>query len=414
MEIQVHKLREAVEIIGPAIPRNPTMKSLTCFMVQDGRAVANDLEVAIIMQLPGAEGKYLFPYQEVADLLKRIRGNDMLTVEQEGNKLKMAWSEGKANFETHYPEAYPDIPEVEAMVEHMVDGGILVPALLAMADYCATEDKRPVLNGVFLEIGEATNVVAADGYRLSWKSLPLPFPDGTPSIIIPARAVRLLGRLLDKAPKTPPATDDLVKLITAKRELVLRFTPTRLHVRYGLVSLVTNLIEGSFPDYMQLIPKEIEARIGVMATELDTAVRQVSMVAKNGGNMVRLAWADSTMTVASKNSEGGEVEATIPVYIPADTPGRVAINGKYLLKYLQGKDGLVTLETCGESAPFLCRYGKTPPAILMPMHANWETGGVAEETEPAGKEDIVGEEPGGEEEVEEGAEVGGEEEAGAG
>ena len=92
MQIQVYRLREAMELLGPVVPRKPSYAPLTCFLVKDGRAAATDLEITITAELPEAEGHCLFPYHPVADLLKRVRGHDLLTIEQEDKTLSLAWS----------------------------------------------------------------------------------------------------------------------------------------------------------------------------------------------------------------------------------------------------------------------------------------------------------------------------------
>jgi DNA polymerase-3 subunit beta len=380
MQIQVYRLREAMELLGPVIPRKPNYAPLNCFLVKDGRAAATDLEITITAELPEAEGQCLFPYRQVADLLKRVRGHDVLTIEQEDKTLSLAWSDGKATFETQKPDDYPPVPEVEAVVEHRVDGNSLVPALLSVADYCSTEESRPVLTGVFLGFGETTDVVAADGFRIAWQSLPLTFPDGIDSVIIPARAVRLLGQLLNKAPRTPPVTDSLIGLITAKMEMELKVNEKMLQAQLGAVSLITNLIEGTYPNYRQLIPTEMTARVGVMAPELERAVRQVSMVARDGKGAVRLTWSDSTMTVSAASDDMGRIETAIPVHTESN-PGRIAINVNYLLRYLQGKDGLVTIELSGEQSPARFRYSGSPLVVIMPMFVQWESDGAPAEAE---------------------------------
>ena len=381
MEIQVYRLREAMDLIGPIVPRKATLEVLTHVLVADGRAVATDLEVTVTVELPGAEGQCVFPYQAVADLLKRVPGDEVLAIEQEGKLLRLAWADGKAVFETETPDAYPAIPEVEAVMEHRLDGDILVPAMVAVSCYCADpDDSRPAITGVFLGFGDTTEVAAADGFRLAWQTVALTFPQGIESVIIPATSVRQLARLLDKSPRTPPATGSLVALITAKREMELRFNETMLQARIGPVSLITRLLQGSFPKYHQLIPKDINARLGIMASELERAVRQVAGMAKGSNGIVRFAWSDSTMRISAKSIDVGEVETTIPVFTESE-PGNIAINVKYLLGYLQGKDGLVTMEVVNSSSPTVFRYGRSPAVALMPMHVAPEPGDPPAETE---------------------------------
>jgi DNA polymerase III sliding clamp (beta) subunit (PCNA family) len=117
-----------------------------------------------------------------------------------------------------------------------------------------------------------------------------------------------------------------------------------------------------------------------MASELERAVRQVSMVARDEKGAVRLTWSDSTMTVSARSDDMGGVETTIPVHTESN-PARIAINVNYLLRYLQGKDGLVTMEISGEQSPVLFRYSGSPLVVIMPMFLQRESDGAPAEAE---------------------------------
>ena len=376
MQIKVRSLREALELLGPVVPKKATLPVLINVLLKDGQAIATDLEVAVAVELPDVEGQCLIPYCSVADLLKRVPGAETLTIEQEGGKLNLTWSSGKASYEVPDPEDYPPLPQVsglpEQTIEQTVDGDDLVSALLSVVDYCSTKEDRPVLNGVALLLMENVQVASADGFRLALKTLPLALPaaEGLGEVIIPAKAVRVLGHLWDKTPRVAPLDSSLVRVITAKKQLELTLSSQMLKVRFGAVTLTTMLIQGTPPKYRQLIPEDTPLKVRVFAPDLERAVRRVQAVARKSRGGVRLTWSEDMMTVSSR-SDKKSAEAVVAVATEGGD-GRVALDVDYLLGYLQGKEGLVEMGVTDTHSPVFFRHGSSPLVLIMPLLVEWE------------------------------------------
>jgi len=370
MEMRVDRLREAMGLLGPVVPKKTTLPVLANVLLKDGQAVATDLETAVAVDLAEAEGQCVVPYRPVADLIKRVPGAELLSLEQSDKTLKLAWSGGRATYDVPEPENYPPLPQVEPTVETTVDGDSLVGGLLSVAAYCTTEGDRPVLSGVALLLGDTVEVAAADGYRLAHQALPIAFPaGGVDQVIIPAESVRILAHLWNKTPRIAPLASSLVSVVTAKKPLELALSQERLRARFGAVTLVATLIQGTFPDFRQLIPEDTPLTVRVFGPELERAVRRVQPTAKDGQSIVRLAWSEDTMTVSAKSDER-ETETTVPVTAEGG-PSRTAINVSYLLGYLRGREGLVEMASRDDKSPVLFRYGSSPLVLMMPMQVNW-------------------------------------------
>lgn len=248
MQIQVQRLREALDLLRPAVPKKHPMPVLQNVLLNDGLAMATDLDLAVAVQLPEAEGQCVLPFRTVADVLKLIPWNDTLTLEQRGKDVDLRWDGGKASYQVPEPDAFPPPLAVEATVEQPVDGDILVPALLTMSEYCATDTDRPVLNGVTLIPGEHVEVWGADGFKLAHLELPISFPaDGIDTLIIPASAVKVLGFLWKKAATSRPMADSLVGMVTARRVLELGVGDKSLKAQFGVVTFTTKLTQGTPP-----------------------------------------------------------------------------------------------------------------------------------------------------------------------
>jgi DNA polymerase III sliding clamp (beta) subunit (PCNA family) len=376
MQMRVDRLREALKLLQPAVPRKTTVPVLENVILKDGQAVATDLEIMVILELPEAEGQCLIPHHPVLELLKYVPGNELLSIEQAKKKLELSWDDGKASYDATDPKGYPAVPEVKVKVEGELDGDSLSAALKSVVDYCSTDSAKPVLNGVDLSLGESLIVAGADGFQLAYKTLPMSFP-AEEQVIIPARAVRVLCDLWDKAPPAVPLQNALVSQIMSKRQLSLALeeqenlkAQQKLVARFGRVTMMVKLIQGTAPNLKQLIPEDTPIKIRLFAPDLERAVRRVKDIAKDGSGIVRFIWTETSMTVSAKGKEKGSVEAQVAVQTEGE-PGKVAVSVDYLLNYLKGRDGLVSIGVRGTQDPVLFRHGTSPLVLIMPMFAQW-------------------------------------------
>ena len=397
MEIQVNKLRELMTLMKPVIPRKSTLKVTGYIRVGDGKAVATDLETMVIYDLPQATEPMLLPYTSLADTLKYIPGNT-LKIEAQGRKLSLEWDGGAASYPTEDVQDFPVLPELETRGEGLIDGDALVSAMQAALPYTATDTQRPVLSGVTLVLGRPVEVAAGDGFTMSHQVLGLTFPLEE-KVIVPARSVSVLGHVFDKTPRTPPSTaDSLISVITAKRQIhIVLIGENKLKVDFGeSASVVINLIQGNPPEWLQLIPKgQPTLQSHLFAPQLEAAVKRVRDVARDGSGIVRMVFADGKLTVSATGEEQ-EIRATLDVIRTQGEPGRTAINYTYLLRYLAGKQGIITLSQYPESAPLVFEYQNSPRVLIMPMFVQWgdEKPVAAEEPEAEAVEENPEEEPG--------------------
>lgn len=375
MQVRVDRLREALTLLQPVIPRKTALPVLENILLKDGEAVATDMEVMISLSLPEIEGECLIPHHSALELLKYVPGNETLSIEQVGKKIKFSWDGGKASFDSPEPKDYPGISEVKAGVEGEVDGDSLVSALMSVVGYCSTDTSKPVLNGVNLSLGEKLIAAGADGFQLGYKELPISFP-AEEQLIIPAYAVRILDDLWDKLPHDLPLEDNLISQVLSKRKITLVLEDSKkgdrqkLVARFGRATVIIKLIQGSAPDLKHLIPEDTPTKIRLFAPDLERAVRRVKDVALDSSGIVRFTWTENAMTVAARSEKKGDIEADIPVQTEGE-PGRTAISVKYLLNYLKGREGLVVMGVRGTQEPVLFWHSTSPLVLLMPMFIQW-------------------------------------------
>jgi DNA polymerase-3 subunit beta len=369
MEVRVAELRDILKLLTPIVPKNPSLSVLKHVLLKDGQVTGTDLETMVRFSLPDADGECLLPHKKALELLNYVPGNLWVTIEQNGETVKLDWGEGTAEFKVENPEDYPDIRDIKVeSVGIITDGDSMVKALREILVYRATEDNRPVLNGINVAFGETLAIAAADGFRLACQTLPIAYPAET-SVNIPAGSVSILCTLWDKVPPPITPADTLVKTIISKRSLDIGLSPERLIAHFGKVTVLSNLIEGSFPNYAQLIPQEPPLKVTFLAPELERCVRRVRGIATDGSGAIRLSWNENKMTVSAR---GEDNSASAEMGVASNEPeGRIAVEVKYLLDYLSKKEGVVTLSITDERSPLLFRYGKAPVVVIMPMNVDW-------------------------------------------
>ncbi|RMF04798.1 MAG: DNA polymerase III subunit beta, partial [Alphaproteobacteria bacterium] len=223
----------------------------------------------------------------------------------------------------------------------------------------STEETRYYLNGIYLhcaesEAGEKLRAVATDGHRLAQVDVPLPEgASGMPGIIVPRKTVHEVYRLIE-------AADDGVKveLSTSK----IRFTA-------GDVVLTSKLIDGTFPDYERVIPKDNDKRLRVARTAFSSAVDRVSTLSSDKGRAVKLQLGDGKLVLSVNNPDSGSATEELDVEFKDDDL-EIGFNARYLL------DIASQLET--DTAEFLLADPGSPTMVrddgdtsalyvLMPM-----------------------------------------------
>ena len=370
MEIQVKRLRDTLELLAPLTPRKSTLKSLSYVLLKDGQAVATDLEVGVAVELPEADGEgVLLPAKDALGFLKYTRGTAMAQVTATRNKVTIAASGMETSF-SDVPDVddFPPLPRVKGESEGVLNGDALVRTLVALAPYAAIETTRPVLNGVCLTTGDELEVVAADGFRLIWEGIPGKLSG--PSMIIPHKGVDILEHLWKRA-AAPDLTNvrDLASLAVAPRLIRLGWGQYLLSLNFDAVTLIIQLIQGSFPDYRRLIPTETQPLVTVMAEDMARVLAQVAPVAKDVKGIVRLRWEGGGLQVSVK---GEEKEASVPVPAQFTEPGKTALNINYLREYFKGRSGVVSMSTATPQSPVLFTYRGKAHVLLMPMFVEWE------------------------------------------
>ena len=372
-------LAKGLSVVGRAVATRSTLPVLANVMLStdNGRLKlsATDLEIGINCWIGAKveeDGATTVPARLFIDLVNSLppeRIDMELIVRTQTLNLKCARYE--ANIKGIDAQEFPLIPSVgstELTTGEEGEGRItLEPAAFRrmieqVVLAAATDESRPILTGVLAKFEEnQLTLAAADGFRLSVRTAELPAEIEPTSVIIPGRALAELARI---------STDE--------EAIVLVITPARNQVLFHMpnVDLVSQLIEGNFPDYHQIIPKSYSTRTVVNTNSFLRACKTANIFARDAANIVRVQiapggeLAPGHMTIAATSAELGDNVGEIDAQVEGDE-SEIAFNVKYLIDVLSVMDAAqVALETTTSSSPGVIKpIGDVDFVhVIMPMH----------------------------------------------
>jgi len=266
---------------------------------------------------------------------------------------------------------FPPIPKVEAVVVTKVEVEALQRGITQVVFAAATEESRPVLTGVDADFdGDLLTLAAADGFRLAVHKLPLALPVSEKArVIIPARTLAELNRLMADQEEAVEITVD----------------PNKSQALFRLknIELVSQMVQGAFPNYAQLIPQSYTTRAVVDVAEFSRATKTASIFARDGSGIVRLMMTPGSgdlkpgkMTVSARSEEIGDDIGEIDAVIEGED-AKIAFNGKYLTDVLgvlkEAQIAQVALEITNPSSPGVIKPVGTDnyTHVVMPMFVQW-------------------------------------------
>ena len=367
-------LSYGLSVVGRAVATRTTLPITQHVLLRtDGgrlKLSATNLEIAISTWVGAGveeEGAVTVPARLLADFVNSLP-RQPITIQSaaRGIGLDLRCARVEATINGLHADEFPPIPTVGEGVSAQLAPDTLRRAVHQVAFAAASEDSRPVLTGVNVALdGDRMTLAAADGFRLAVRTAQLGTPVSEPiTFIVPARTMQEVERLSD-------GSDIPVEVVV---------TPQRSQVLFRMkdVEVVSQLIQGTFPNYNQLIPERHDTRAVVDLAELQRATRTASIFAKDGSGIIRLQIAPSEsgsgrLLISSRAEEVGENHGDLEADIEG-AEGRIAFNSKYLSDVLGvvGRDK-VALEMTTSSSPGVIRPadGGDYVHVVMPMFVQW-------------------------------------------
>ena len=333
------------------------------------KLAATNLEIAITCWIGATieeEGTITIPARLVTDFVNSLpSGRIDMILSPRSQSLELRCARYEAHVSGLDPADFPPIPKIAEGVTVKVKAEELRMAINQVVFAAASEESRPVLTGVHAEFdGDQLTLAAADGFRLAVRKLSLDTPvDEKISVIIPARSLAELNRLI---------TDQQEPV-----ELTINPKKSQTIFRLRNAEMVSQLIQGTFPNYEQLIPQSYSTRAVVKLSEFLMATRSASIFARDGSGIVRLQImpkdGKGKIAISARAEEVGDNLGEVDAVVEGEE-AKVAFNSKYLMDVLGVlTEEEVALEATTSSSPGVIRpVGKDNYIhVVMPMFVQW-------------------------------------------
>ena len=370
-------LSRGLAIAGRAVASRATLPITQNVLLSTDQSMlkisATNLEIAIttwIGAMIEEEGAITVPARLLTEFVNSLPSDRIdLELLPDTGVLQLTCGRSEARINGTDAAEFPPIPTVEEGIAAQVELSALRNVISRVAFAAATEESRPVLTGVEMNLkGDRFTMAAADGFRLAVHHGNLVQPVASEvSVIVPARTLSELNRLLGDQ-------DEPVEIT---------MTPAKGQVLFRLrgVELVSQLLQGTFPNYEQLIPQTYQTRVVFDLEKLLRAARTAAIFARDGSNIIRLqilpagdGQPSGKVIISAQSEEVGDNQDEVdPDGIEGDE-SKIAFNSRYLLEVLSVLErGTVALETTTSSSPGVFKPTDSDDYIhvVMPMFVQW-------------------------------------------
>ena len=380
-------LARGLGVVGRAVASRSTLPITQNVMLSSDQGMlrlsATNLEIAIttwIGAMIEEEGAITVPHRLVTDLVNSLpsdridldlRGPDPDDPDQPaagGSVLHISCGRSRTHINGASADDFPPIPQVDSGFATNIDPSVLRQGIGLVAFSAASDESRPVLTGVELKLEESSLVMAAaDGFRLAVYTGQLSEPVAEAlKVIVPARTMNEIQRLASEQSAPVQVT----------------LSPEKGQVMFKLehVEVVSQLLQGNFPNYDQLIPERYETRAVMELDDLKRATQSAAVFARDGSNIVRLemmpqeSGEGGQLKVSARSEEVGDNLDELDIDQLDGEDAKIAFNVRYLMDIVNvlGR-GKVALEVTNSSSPGVFRPADSDGYVhvVMPMYVQW-------------------------------------------
>ncbi|MHC4563755.1 MAG: DNA polymerase III subunit beta [Planctomycetota bacterium] len=357
---QTAALSEALQLAGSIVATRTPKPVLQCVkLIAAGdklTMLATDLEAGARYEITAVqieeEGEALIPADRLTGIVRESSDEDSLTIETDKEAAIIRGAGSRFKVLGYDPGEYPAVAEFGDKGDFQVPAATLSEMIARTLFATAKAHSHYAISGVLWETsGKKLQLVATDGHRL-------------------ALAKGSLGKAAAKdiTAIVPAKLMSLIQRVAGDEETVeVKVDENQIMARTSRAVLMSSLVQGNFPKYSDVIPKDSPAKAVINTGQLEHRIRQAALLTNEESRGVRLAFATEQATLTSRAPETGEAEVTCPIKFDGD-PLEIAFNPSFLLEALRvvATDD-ITLELSAANKPALLKAGSDFLYVLMPV-----------------------------------------------
>jgi len=323
------------------------------------RITGTDLEIGITTSIPAEvieEGSITVPAKKIFDIIREIPNSDIEFQVAKNNAVHIRVSNDKGGSQFKIMGIPKD--DYPKLTDHSSEKGIELPQktlkeCIALTIFAISHDEtRYVLNGALFSLKEGSlSIISTDGRRLAFVKKEIgQGVENAFEVIVPRKTITELSRLLDEKGN--------VRVVLVKNQIVFDF---------GKTFIVSRLIEGHFPNYEQVIPKEETATAQISREDFLQAVKRASLLTSQDSQAVKLEFMKDKLAISSRSPNLGEAREEFPVEFKGDDTV-IGFNPNYLTDVLRSLDAeSVLVSLSGSDRPGVIKGENGYLYVIMPM-----------------------------------------------
>jgi len=355
-------LVDLLNLVGGVIVTRTPKPVLTCVKVTASGTnmtlVATDMEGSVTVSTEKVEvqeeGEALIPADKFSQIVRESI-DPTVTLEVNKEEANITGQDSRFKIFCHRVADFPPIPEFKGDADFEINAGLLHRLIRQTIYATARENSRYAINGVLVERdGNKLHVVATDGRRLSMaRGSCKSSQSDSRSAIIPTKALNLLLRLFENEEAS-------VKVKVADNQIIF--------VGDDAV-LSSNLVEGNFPPYKDVVPKDGDKKAAISTDVLASATRRAALLTNEESKGVRLAFSSDGLVITSRAPEMGEAEINVELKKYDGDEVEIGFNPTFILDALKVVDtDEVTMEFKAANKPGVLRTGPDFLYVIMPVN----------------------------------------------
>ena len=318
------RLQEGLVAVAAAVPAKTTLPVLSNVLVeatkQGLRLSGTDLDIAVSTTVAAdvdAEGAATLPAKKLSDIVRELPSAPIRVTTAGEQRVSLECGRTKFKLLGLPREEFPSFPPVKFDKAWKAPAELVHKLVAHVAFAASTEESRPILNGVLWELRpDRMRMVATNGHRLAKMDVPAS-GGSTADLIVP-----------------PKALEQVRKLFAPEAEVEIAKSENHIGFRAGGTLVYSRLIEGPYPNYEQVIPRENDKSATVDKAALTAALRRMSVVASDQTHRIRMALSGGAAKFSVQTPDLGEAQDELALTYEGE-PLEIGFNAQYLLEVLK-------------------------------------------------------------------------------
>jgi DNA polymerase-3 subunit beta len=320
------KLQEGLTAVAASIPAKTTLPVLANILLETTekgiRLSGTDLDIAVSTEVAAdveTGGAITIPAKKLSEIARELPPSPVKIATSGEQRVTLDCGRSHFRLLGLPRDEFPSFPNIKFNESWRVRSGELQKLISHTSFAVSTEESRPILNGVLWELRpDLMRMVATNGHRLAKMQVPIK-SSGMPSadLIVP-----------------PKALEQIRRLFPADEELEIARGENHLGFRSPFTAVYTRLIEGPYPNYEQVIPKDNDKYAIADKAALTSALKRMSVIASDQTHRIRMAFNAGMVKFSVQTPDLGDAQDELPVRYEGD-PLDIGFNASYLLEILR-------------------------------------------------------------------------------